>query len=111
MQSPEQFRPLVEGGPEAFRSGLPLGGWAVRLRESGIPAEISYHAGTYLCNATLYFSSYIAERLALKTKAAFVHLPLDLSQTASQVQGMASLPAATSAAGLRLILEDLARGV
>lgn len=108
---PEEYRPLVEGGPTAYRSPLPLGDWALRLREAGIPAQISYYAGTYLCNATLYFSCYIAERLALSTRAAFVHLPLDLSQTANQAQGMASLPAVTSAAALRLILEEMARGV
>lgn len=109
-QSPDQFRPLVEGGPIAYRSPLPLGDWAVRLREARLPAEVSYHAGTYLCNATLYFSCYLAERMGLATKAAFVHLPLDLTQTADQAHGLASLPAATSAEALRVILEDLAKG-
>jgi pyroglutamyl-peptidase len=107
-QSPDQFRPLVEGGPIAYRSPLPLGAWAVRLREAGVPAQISYHAGTYLCNATLYFSCYLAERMALKTRAAFIHLPLDPSQTAEQAQDLASLPAATSAEALRMILDELA---
>jgi pyroglutamyl-peptidase len=109
-QSPDQFRPLVDGGPIAYRSPLPLGEWAVRLRESRIPAEISYHAGTYLCNATLYFSCYLAERMELKTKPAFIHLPLDISQTAEQAQSLASLPAATSADALRMILAELAGG-
>ncbi|MBI3839578.1 MAG: pyroglutamyl-peptidase I [Planctomycetia bacterium] len=110
-QSPDQFRPLVEGGPIAYRSPLPLGDWAVRLRKAHIPARVSYHAGTYLCNATLYLSCYMAERLALKTKAAFIHLPLDLSQTAGEAQELASLPAATSAEAMRLVLDDLARGI
>jgi pyroglutamyl-peptidase len=109
-QSPDQFRPLVEGGPIAYRSPLPLGDWAVRLREARVPAQVSYHAGTYLCNAVLYFSCYLAERMALKTQAAFIHLPLDPSQTAEQAQDLASLSAATSAEALCLILADLARG-
>ncbi len=109
-QSPDQFRPLVEGGPAAYRSQLPLGEWSMQLRDRGIPAQVSYHAGTYLCNATLYFSCYLAERMALKTQAAFVHLPLDPSQTASQAQDLASLPAATSAIALRYILDVLAGG-
>jgi pyroglutamyl-peptidase len=108
-QSPDQFRPLVDGGPIAYRSPLDLGAWAVRLRAEGIPAEISYHAGTYLCNATLYFSCYMNERMALRTRAAFVHLPLDPSQTADQAQGLASLSAATSAEALRLMLAEMAR--
>lgn len=108
MQSPDEFRPLVEGGPIAYRSPLPLADWSVRLRSAGIPAQISYHAGTYLCNATLYFSCYLCERMGLKTKAAFVHLPLDPSQAADQAQDLASLAASTSAEALRVMLDDLA---
>ncbi len=47
--------------------------------------------------------------MGLKTQAAFVHLPLDLTQTAGQAEDMASLSAATAADGLRRVLEDLAR--
>ncbi len=110
MQSPDQFRSLVDGGPVAYRSPLPLGSWAAMLRDAKIPAEVSYHAGTYLCNATLYFSCYLAERMALQTRAAFVHLPLDVSQTAAQAQHMAALPANTSADALRMILVEMMRG-
>ncbi len=92
----------------AYRSPLPLAAWAVRLRKAQIPAEISYHAGTYLCNATMYFSCYVAERLGLKTKAAFIHLPLDVTQTAAEAQDMAALPADISAEALRLILAEIA---
>ena len=47
-QSPDQFRPLVDDGPVAYRSELPLGEWSVKLRRAGIPAQVSYHAGTLL---------------------------------------------------------------
>jgi pyroglutamyl-peptidase len=110
MQSPERFRVLVEGGPVAYRSSLPLGDWALMLREAGIPAQISYHAGTFLCNATLYFCHYLAERMGLKTRAAFVHLPLDVTQSAQQAQDLAALPSDTTADALRIILAELARG-
>jgi pyroglutamyl-peptidase len=111
MQSPDTYRSLVDDGPVAYRSPLPLGNWASMLRDARIPAEISYHAGTYLCNATLYFSCFLAEQMALNTKAAFMHLPLDVSQTAAQAQHMAALPATTSADALRLILCEMARGI
>ncbi len=110
-QSPDQFRQLVDGGPTAYRSPLPLAEWSVQMREMRIPAQVSYHAGTYLCNAMLYFSCYLAERMALKTRAAFVHLPLDPSQTAQQAPELASLPADVSAEALRAILTELARGI
>ncbi len=109
-QSPDQFQPLVQGGPTAYRSPLPLDQWSIRLREARIPAQVSYHAGTYLCNATMYFSCYLSERMGLKTRSAFIHLPLDLSQASEQAHELASLSATTSAAALRIILDDLARG-
>lgn len=109
-QSPEQYRPLAEDGPVAYRSELDLGEWSVALRRAGIPAQVSYHAGTYLCNATLYLSHYIAQRTAIKTQAAFIHLPLDCSQTAGQREEMASLPAGLCAVALRIILSELVRG-
>ena len=110
LQSPDEFCPLVDGGPAAYRSLLPLADWSAQLREAGIPAQVSHHAGTYLCNATLYFSCYLAERMGLKTQATFLHLPLDLEQTAQQAQNMASIPAAASARALRIVLEELAAG-
>jgi pyroglutamyl-peptidase len=110
-QAPEDYRPLLEGGPAAYQSPLPLGDWALMLREAGVPAGVSYHAGTFLCNATLYFSCYFVEQMALRTRSTFVHVPLDVSQTASQTYPAASLPVAITAQGLRLILEEMARGI
>jgi len=109
-QSPDQFRPLVEDGPVAYRSELPLGEWSVKLRRMGIPAQVSFHAGTHLCNATLYLSCHLARQMSLSTRSGFLHVPLDLSQTAGLPQDLPALAAATSAAALRMILEDLARG-
>jgi pyroglutamyl-peptidase len=104
----EQHQPLTDDGPVAYRSPLPLGDWAVKLRRAGVPAQVSYHAGTYLCNATLYLTSYLAERFSLKTQVAFVHLPLDISQIVNEPTGSAALPSSLSALAVRLILEDLA---
>src|SRR5690606_13635594 len=77
-------QPLVDEGPVAYRSSLPLDRWAESLRRAGIPAHVSFHAGTYLCNATLYWSHHIASQRGLPTRACFLHLPLDVSQCAKQ---------------------------
>jgi pyroglutamyl-peptidase len=110
-QPPEQFEPLAHDGPLAYRSGLPVGDWALKLRAAGIPAQVSYHAGTYLCNGMLYYSCYLAERLGLRTRAAFVHVPLDPSQTLGHTQDLAALPAAVTAEALRIMVGELADGV
>ncbi len=101
---------LADDGPVAYRSSLPLARWADMLREADIPARVSYHAGTYLCNATLYWSHYLAEKMSLGTRSTFVHLPLDVTQVAHGVQDTASLSAETSAQALRLLLGELGQG-
>jgi pyroglutamyl-peptidase len=99
---------LVADGPVAYRSQLPLAHWAEELRQAGIPASVSYHAGTYLCNATLYLTHHIAATRGLATKAAFVHLPLDVSQVVRSPSRTASLSAETSARALERMVSALA---
>ncbi len=106
-QSPDQFRTLVDGGPVAYRTSLPVADWAVKLRRANIPAQVSFHAGTYLCNATLYLTHYLIQQSSVKTQAAFIHLPLDISQVVNEPHGTASLPVHVSAQAVRLILEEL----
>lgn len=107
-QVAEDFDVLEPNGPQAYRSALPLARWAKLLRGEGIPTAVSYHAGTYLCNATLYWSHYFAEHLRLPTKSAFVHLPLDVSQAVDAMQAWPAMPAATSAAAVQQLLVELA---
>lgn len=107
--SPDEAQPLVEDGPVAYRTEAPVEQWARGLRAAGIPARVSFHAGTYLCNATLYMAHYLIERLALRTPAVFIHLPLDLSQCVVSPQPhQASMPVEISTAAVRWILAELA---
>lgn len=108
-QRPEAFGLLEADGPVAYRTSLPLASWAARLRAAGIPTEVSYHAGTFLCNATLYWSQHLCLQQGLPTRSAFVHLPLDPSQVLDEPAPCASLPASIAASALRLILAEIAR--
>ena len=98
---------LVAGGDEAYRSSLPLDDWAAGLRELGLPAAVSYHAGTYLCNAALYWSLRTIATSGLPTQAAFIHIPLDVSQVAHQAKPMPSLPSVFVAEGLKWLIARL----
>jgi pyroglutamyl-peptidase len=107
--TPDSFMSLEPDGPVAYRSPLPLDQWAELLRGCGIPARVSHHAGTYLCNAALYWSCHVAARLRLPTQSAFLHLPLDTSQIVSDAPAdTPSLPVEVSAAAVRMILDCLA---
>jgi pyroglutamyl-peptidase len=101
-------RLLAADGPVAYRTSLPLDDWSAQLNAAGIPAAVSYHAGTYLCNAIFYMSCHLVERMALATQSAFIHLPLDVTQTVDPPSDDPSLPTALTAEGLRLILGELA---
>jgi pyroglutamyl-peptidase len=101
-------RTLEPDGPAAYRSSAPLEEWASLVRSAGIPATLSLHAGDYLCNATLYWSHYLAGQLGREPRAAFLHLPLDPSQVAEAGRDLASLPAELSAHAVRVVLEAIA---
>jgi pyroglutamyl-peptidase len=109
-QSPDQHRQLDPNGPTAYRSDLPLSHWATRLRFAGIPAGVSYHAGTYLCNALLYLSLHYAKINGYRTRSAFIHLPLTPHQVVAEGREQASMTSETAVAGLRLILSEIAQG-
>ena len=83
-QLPDEFQPLIADGPAAYHSTLPLAQLALQLRDAEIPAQVSYHAGTYLCNATMYLSHHLIASRGLKTQATFIHVPLDTSQVMDQ---------------------------
>lgn len=102
---------IVPGGPVAYRSGMPLSRWASLLRANHIPSVVSYHAGTFLCNAIMYLSHHELQLRAKKRKptcrVGFVHLPLATEQVASQGHALPSLPLSTLARAVRLLVEDL----
>jgi pyroglutamyl-peptidase len=108
-QSPDEFRPLIDGGPVAYRSSLPLDHWAAAVRQSGIPCQVSYHAGTYLCNALLYLTHFFVEQQRLKTRTAFIHLPLCPAQILGQRQDLPSMTSQEAARAIRIILDQVAR--
>jgi pyroglutamyl-peptidase len=106
-QTPDDFSPLVRDAPPAYRSRLPLAAWSQKIRAAGIPCQVSYHAGTYLCNALLYLTHHFAARRGLKTQAAFIHVPLAPMQVLAERQDWPTLPPSMTADAIRYILEEL----
>lgn len=106
-QRPEDFRPLVDDGPVAYRSELPLADWSRLLRAEGIPTTMSYNAGSFLCNATLYLSHFFADTMNLKTRSAFIHLPLEHAQTVKQHDEMPAMSSAMASRALQVVIGQL----
>lgn len=67
--------PIVPDGREAYFSSLPVRASFERLRAAGETVEISYTAGTYVCNHVFYEGQRISRELGLSIPAGFVHVP------------------------------------
>ena len=73
---------IVEGGPAAWFSTLPIKAMVAALRESGIPASVSQTAGTFVCNHVMYG---VLHKLAdnPEVKGGFIHIPYLPEQAAA----------------------------
>jgi pyroglutamyl-peptidase len=72
--------PVVEGGPSAYFSQLPIKAILSAWRARRIPAYVSNSAGTYVCNQTFYLARHLTE--GTKAIAGLVHIPLSSSNAA-----------------------------
>lgn len=68
-----QGEPVVPDGPAACFSTLPVRAMTEAIRSSGVPAALSYSAGTYVCNDLLY--TLLHHFYGCETRVAFVHVP------------------------------------
>ncbi len=67
--------PIEKNGPAAYFSTLPVRKMTDAILSAGVPAKVSYSAGTYVCNDLLYT---LLHRLRdTDVRAAFMHIPLE----------------------------------
>lgn len=107
---PDGASVLAPDGPPAYRSQLPLADLATKLNQFGVPSKVSFHAGTFLCNACLYWSMHLAHQLELPTRSLFLHIPLAPRQIARQAREMPSMTSAAVAGAIGLIAGELGSG-
>jgi pyroglutamyl-peptidase len=85
-------QPIVEGGPAAYFTTLPIRSIAEALISAGIPVEISLSAGSYLCNQVFYTMMHAIAEQQLSIPAGFIHLPALPEQAAQFEKPIPSLP-------------------
>lgn len=66
---------IIENGPDALFSTLPVRNMADAVVACNIPSKVSNSAGTFVCNHLLYSILYYIKENHLSVKAGFVHLP------------------------------------
>jgi pyroglutamyl-peptidase len=66
---------IQANGEDGYMTTLPVRAMVNRLKEVGLPAEISNTAGTYLCNHVMYQSLHYAKTHNKNTPSGFLHIP------------------------------------
>lgn len=79
--------PVKADGANAYFSSLPVKAIVNGLTGQGIPAEVSYTAGTYVCNSLMYTLLYWIERKDPRMKGGFLHVPYTMEQAADKSVG------------------------
>ena len=94
--------PVVQGGPAAYFTSLPVKAALAALTAEQIPAVVSQSAGTYVCNHVFYALMHALRRRP-GTRGGFVHIPYaDIQLPAGS--STPSLPAHQMAAALAVVV-------
>lgn len=96
--------PIVEGGPTAYWSTLPIKAIVKELRDQGVPASVSQTAGTFVCNHLFYGLMHVLASKHPQTRGGFIHIPY-LPQQAARLAGQPSMAVETIEKGLRIAIE------
>ncbi|MEM1509548.1 MAG: pyroglutamyl-peptidase I [Thermofilaceae archaeon] len=97
--------PIDPIGPAAYFSTLPLRKILEKLKEKGIPATISYSAGTFLCNFTMYTLLRHADLNGYPKRAGFIHVAYTPDIVARKMNLLASLPLKLQVKAIKLTVE------
>jgi pyroglutamyl-peptidase len=95
---------ILDNGPDAYFTTLPVKEFAAAITAKGIPSSVSLSAGAFLCNHVFYVAQN--ELAGTKVRSGFVHVPLMDSQ-APEFPGMPTMPLEQMVTAVRAMLEVL----
>jgi pyroglutamyl-peptidase len=95
---------ILEDGPDAYFSTLPIKEIVEAIKAAGVPAAVSLSAGAFLCNHIFYVAQ---NRLkGTKVRSGFIHVPLMDSQ-APEFPGLPTMPLDQMVTAVRAMLETI----
>lgn len=97
--------PVIEGGPAAYFTMLPVFCMVEKMKENGIPASVSYSAGTYVCNDVMYSLLHYCHTEFKNTKGGFMHVPYSTEQTVNHPSGTPGMNLKDIAKGIEISIE------
>lgn len=96
-----------EDGKNAYFATIPVKAIVNNIRKHGIPAHISYTAGSYVCNDVMYTLLYNIDKKFPGVKGGFIHVPFATEQVTNKPSNVASMPVETIAKGLEYSIEAI----
>lgn len=82
---------IKEDGENAYFTNLPVKEIVQNIKSAGIPAAISYTAGTYVCNYVFYQNMYACNKGGIDRKIGFIHVPYATIQGANKNIGVPTM--------------------
>ena len=101
--------PVVAGGPDAYFAAVPIYAMVQACCEQGIPAAVSYSAGTYCCNDLFYSVRHLAQQHHPDMLVDFIHVPQCPEQVAATGEVKPSMDPAMAARALEIMIEVLCK--
>ena len=95
---------IIEHGPDAYFSTLPVKEMVDAMKTQGIPTAVSLSAGAFLCNHVFYVAQN--KFAGSNVRSGFVHVPLMDSQ-APEFPGLPTMPLDQMVIAVRAMLEVL----
>ena len=95
---------ILENGPDAYFSTLPIKEIVEAIKVAGVPAAVSLSAGAFLCNHVFYVAQN--KFAGTKIRSGFVHVPL-MDEQAGEFPGLPTMPLDQMVKAVRTMLEVL----
>ncbi len=102
---------IVEGAPEAYFTKLPVRAMVARMKGAGIPAAVSYTAGTFCCNEVMYGLLHLIATEHPEIRGGFLHVPYAPEQAVNLSATTPSMTVDMMVKGITLGLEAAVENV
>lgn len=100
---------VQEDGENAYFATVPVKAMVKNINDHGIPASVSYTAGTYVCNNVMYDLLYLLDKKYPSIRGGFIHVPYATEQGVGKPVGTATMELSTISKALAYALEAIAR--
>lgn len=99
--------PVIDGGENAYFATVPVKAMVSAMTRGGVPADLSYSAGSYVCNAVMYTALHLSNREFPDMQVGFIHVPYAPEQLVGKPDHTPAMEIALMVKGLTLAIEVL----